>query len=51
MDSADRVLIIEMEYKEEIQLDTVLHFLLPVVDTYRTECRDGKHYAYITVIA
>lgn len=46
-----RRLIIEMEYEEEIQFYSVLHFLQPIIDTYRIECRDGKQYAYITVIA
>ncbi len=46
-----RTLLIEMEYEENIQLETILHFLQPVIDTYRTEYRSGKQYAYITVIA
>ncbi len=45
-----RTITIEMEYAEKVQLDTILYFLRPIVDTYRTEERGDKLYAYIDVI-
>lgn len=46
-----RMITIEMEYAEKVQFDTILYFLRPIVDTYRTEKRGDKLYAYIDVIA